>query len=161
MVKLSLLCILLSLSQADSFSQYLDVNSLKRIDSLSVWIESLNADMEGTGITKEGLKNDIANRLRDAGFKIVEGAPDNVYLTVTTTRDVVSGNFACNIKLDYLQGVWLERTDEWNYASTWFREYLGIYSEDRIAAEVRTTVSDLMALFIHDARSVNPRPLQK
>jgi len=161
MVKFSLLITLLFLNCRLSFSQYLDVSSLKKIDSLSVWIESLNTEMDGTGITKEGLKASLEERLRSAGFNVVEGAHDNVYLTVTTTQDVVSNNFACNIKLDYLQGVWLERTDEWNYASTWFREYLGIYPPDRIAAEVRATVSDLIQLFIHDARLVNPQPHQE
>jgi hypothetical protein len=86
----------------------------------------------------------------------VEGAPDNVYLTVSTIWDTSSGLFACNVKLDYLQGVWLERTDEWNYASTWFREYLGIYTGAEIAGEIGATVADLTDLFIHDALTVNP-----
>jgi len=152
---------LLCLIPAVSYSQYLDVKSLKGLDSLSVRIESPNADSAGIGITENLLKADLERRLGEAGFTLVDDAPQALYLNVNLVKSAHSDEFACNIKLELLQGAWLERTDEWNYCSTWYREFLGVYSGEDISAEITATVSDLMDLFINDARSANPQNLKK
>jgi len=56
--------------------QFLDVKNLKGIDSLSVWIESLDENIVGTYITREGLKSTLEVRIRKTGFFVTDDARD-------------------------------------------------------------------------------------
>lgn len=151
-----LLFCLLPAGLSVSFSQYLDVKSLKDLDSISVWIESLDSTVENLGITKELLKTELVNSLGATSLTIVDETGDKLYLTISALKSDLTDEIACNIKLELLQGVWLERTNEWNYGSTWFREFLGLYKTERLKSEIEATSADLTTLFIRDLLSVNP-----
>jgi len=133
--------------------------TLKGVDGMFVFLESLKPDLKGL---ESKIRTDVELKLRLAGIKIVEpkiGVP-YIYINVNNLKKS-NGGFFYSISCEFKQGVLLARKypgqvnlAEFSFpATTWDRSAIG-FGE---VADIRALIKDLVDIFVNDYLSVNPK----
>ena len=142
-----------------------DKESLRGIRELAVVIEPLGNEVEGAGLTVDGIRTDVELKLRLAGIKVLTLAesvqlPGSPFLYVNATVQLSKTNsglatFAISVTLN--QAVRLIRDGSiTSLASTWHTGGSGSIGKDNLR-QLRDPIKDHVDEFINDYLSVNPK----
>lgn len=136
--------------------------TLKGITAIRVAVEKLPPEAERDGLTRDQLQTDVEARLRKAGIKVTSTSVENkvspyLHLNVSTVKNP-PGFYAFNIRLEFNQGVILERNRNVLVpAPTWSIDFLGTVGAQRLR-DVRSTVAAGLDKFINAYLEQNPKP---
>ncbi|MGI8992501.1 MAG: hypothetical protein ACR2I2_23330 [Bryobacteraceae bacterium] len=168
---MKLFALLLLACCATSFAA--DAQSLKGIAGIWVLVENLNPDLQKAGLSKEELRSDIEDRLREAGIAVEEpresGAGPFLYIELTDIAVPAGGKrkskpnlrregTALYVRLELQQSVALKREPSSSLLSdTWHQSLIG-YAEPARAGEVaKGWVRELTDRFVKAYRTANPQ----
>jgi hypothetical protein len=142
---------------------YDDVETLRGIKSLFLYVHSLPPQAEESGLTEEQIRSDVDTQLRSAGIPVVSyreccDIPGSPYLFVGiglvngTKHDI----YAVTAHLELRQVSSLEREPESSYhATTWMRGETVLADATTLESAVQDLLEGWMNMFIYDYWTVN------
>jgi hypothetical protein len=135
------------------FSQNDVKKTLKGFNTLKVYVEPLDPEMERLGLTREQIQTDVEIKLRKTGFNVIaigESFSPVIYLYITLhSYHSGSGSIAYYIETSLRQEVLLDRNTSVNIiASTWSSAELGIVSQSKVR-QLRDQISKKVDKFIN------------
>jgi len=138
------------------------VTPFKGLESIGVFISSLDDDAKKAGFTEEELKNSIELKLRQNGIKVSDtndfddSEPSFLYLRLNVMYIEKDAHYVYGIDLCFVQPVRLLRNDNVLIAKTWDQNYLGIELPSRIRNTVNSCLDDLLIEFLNTYHESNP-----
>ncbi len=142
-----------------------DIETLRGIKSLFIFIQSLPREAQAFGLTREKMQKDIVSKIEMAGIKVVSyndwyDVPGSPYLFIGIGILPLPqhGDFTTTIHLELRQIADLKRNPELSYhATTWMRGETLYVKEAGLKSVVRDSLNDWLDLFLYDYLTVNPR----
>jgi len=159
------LFLLLVLPGVNAEYSFEDGETLRGIESLFIFIQSLPREAQEFGLTRESIQKDVVARLKLAGIKIasynewydVPGSP-YLFIGIGILPLPQHGDFTTTIHLELRQIAELKRNPELSYhTTTWMRGETLYVKEEELEIEIRDSLNDWLDLFLYDYLTVNPR----
>jgi hypothetical protein len=142
-----------------------DVETLRGMNSLFLYVHSLPPQAEAFGLTQEQIQSDVDAQLQSAGIPVVSyreccDIPGSPYLFVGI--GLVNGTqpdiYAATAHLELRQVSSLEREPESTYhATTWMRGETVLAQATTLESDLKDLLKGWIKMFIYDYRSVNNR----
>ncbi|MCP4666476.1 MAG: hypothetical protein GY849_08910 [Deltaproteobacteria bacterium] len=127
--------------------------SLQGLKGLYVVVEELNPEIEKDGLTPEHIQKDAAQRLRQAGMKVLTKIEwmkkkEGPYLYINlNARKNPYGVYMHAISIELVQKVLLMRNPKVEvFATTWSKQLLG---QGGYLARIRYSIQDVVDLFLN------------
>jgi hypothetical protein len=134
----------------------MDRATLRGLKAVNVVVDPLNADMERMGLSRDSLRSNIEQKLRDAGIKIDNEVGEFLGLNVSSAR-MRRGPQALLLNLGVFQVVILNREKATKtVAETWGAQMVMAVSPKAMDRAVVETLDEMIAQFITAYRAVNP-----
>ena len=136
-----------------------NIKSLRGIKCVAVAVERLEPEIEKVGLSKDLMRRDVERKLRLSGIKVLtQDEPLKrdcgfLYLNANIAR-THDGGYNYSVNLEFMQGVYIVRNDQFMLAKTWGRGGVGITQNVTL---IRKQVKDHADEFLYDWRSVNPK----
>ena len=129
-----------------------DRESLKGLPRVLVVVEHFGNRAEDAGFDRQTFQTDVELKLRMAGIKVTED-PDvpRLYVNVNALHRKRNKIDGYSITLGLIQGVLLESQVK-TLGTTWLTGVVGIGTVD----DVRTSVKNLIDMFVNDWLAANP-----
>jgi len=140
-----------------------DVDTLRGIKNLFLYVHTLPPEAVKLGLTAEKVKSDISETLKAAGIETVSyndccetpGAP-YLFIGIGMVPDNRCNGYAATVHIELRQVVNLEREPELSYhATTWTRGQTVVVEEQAAEREVQKLLRSWIGMFIYDYQSVN------
>ena len=142
-----------------------DVETLRGMNSLFLYVHSLPPQAEEFGLTQEQIQSDVEAQLQSAGIPVVSyreccDIPGSPYLFVGI--GLVNGTqpdiYAVTAHLELRQVSSLEREPESTYhATTWMRGETVLAQATTLESDLKDLLKGWIKMFIYDYWSVNNR----
>ena len=142
-----------------------DVETLRGMNSLYLYVHSLPPQAEEFGLTQEQIQSDVDTQLQSAGIPVVSyreccDIPGSPYLFVGV--GLVNGAqpdiYAVTAHLELRQVSSLEREPESSYhATTWMRGETELVEATTLESDAKDLLHGWIKMFIYDYWSVNNR----
>jgi hypothetical protein len=142
-----------------------DVETLRGMNSLFLYVHSLPPRAEEFGLTQEQILSDVETQLQSAGIPVVSyreccDIPGSPYLFVGIglVNDAKDDIYAVTAHLELRQICSLDREPEATYhATTWMRGETELVEATTLESAVQGLLHGWVKMFIYDYRSVNNR----
>jgi hypothetical protein len=142
---------------------YDDVETLRGMNSLYLYVHSLPPQAEESGLTQEQILSDVDTQLRSAGIPVVSyreccDVPGSPYLFVGVglLKDPKHDLYAVTAHLELRQVCSLEREAEATYhATTWMRGETELVEATTLESALQNLLHGWVKMFIYDYWSVN------
>lgn len=141
----------------------MDRSTLRGVKALKVVVDSPAADVEREGVSSDGLRITIEQKLREAGINVDHEANEFLGLTVSSARPprrmmLAKGPISLVIHLGFYQIVLLNRDKTTKtITETWGDQRVTPAQSKTIDRAVTDAVDDLVNQFITAYRAVNPK----
>jgi hypothetical protein len=161
LIALATLNLTLSCASADYIFD--DVDTLRGINRLFLYVHGLSPEALKLGLTTEKLEADISSVLQAAGIETVTyndccntpGAP-YLFVGIGMVPDSRCNGYAATVHLELRQVANLEREPELSYhATTWTRGQTIVVEEQMAEQAVQKLVRSWIGMFIYDHHSAN------
>jgi len=140
-----------------------DVDTLRGINRLFLYVHGLSPEALKLGLTTEKIEADISSVLQAAGIETVTyndccdtpGAP-YLFIGIGMVPDSRCNGYAATVHLELRQVANLEREPELSYhATTWTRGQTIVVEEQMAEQAVQKLLRSWIGMFIYDHQSVN------
>jgi hypothetical protein len=140
-----------------------DVETLRGITSLYVYVHNLPPDLEEFGFTREKMQSDVIAQLEAADIEVLSynaccetpGAP-YLFIGIGMLRDNTSEKWASTVHIELRQVVNLERDSDFSYhATTWMRGETIFVDKQNAAREVQNLLKGWIGMFTYDFSLAN------
>jgi hypothetical protein len=130
--------------------------TLKGLTHVAVLVESLGAEAQAGGLTREQLTTDVELRLRRSRIKVADLPSDN-YLYVHVNAMKLSGGagWTYAVHVGFNQHVTLDRNEASCVGETWNVSMIGVAPPSEFLSAVREAVGGQVDHFINDYLAVN------
>ena len=158
----SIMLFFLFINSATACKSELKVKAFEGLESVGIFISSLDNDAKKAGFTEEELINSIEIKLRQNGIKgrdindISESEPSFLYLRLNVMYIKKNAHYVYGIDLSFVQPVRLLRNNRVLIAKTWDQNYHGIESPSKIRNTVNGCLNDLLTEFLNIYHEANP-----
>ena len=135
-----------------------EINSLKGVHPLRVFVTKLRPDVTADGLSHDRLRLIISERLKQQGLPVDQNATNDLYLIVTTSPQT-DGKYAVHLHLEGRQLValfheFIRDPESRDIAATWRASWIGIVKPDEFK-QVEVALVQLVDKFIADWRIGN------
>jgi hypothetical protein len=148
-----------------AFAEYIfdDVDTLRGINNLLLFVNNLPPEALKLGFTPEQIQSDVSAALQAAGIATVNyhdccdtpGAP-YLFIGIGMVPNNHCNGYAATVHLELRQVANLERDTELSYhAPTWTRGQTIVVEEQSAAREVQKLLRSWINMFIYDHHSAN------
>ena len=140
-----------------------DVETLRGITSLYVYVHNLSPDLEELGFTREKIQSDVIAKLEAADIQVLSyntccetpGAP-YLFVGIGMLRDNISERWSSTVHIELRQVVTLEREPDVSYhATTWMRGETIFVDNQNAAKEVQNLLEGWIKMFTYDFSLAN------
>jgi len=141
----------------------MDRSTLKGLKAVKVIVDTPAPEVEREGVSSEGLRITVENKLRDAGITIDHDVNEFLGLNISSARPprktlISKGPVSLVINLGFYQIVLLNRDKTTKtITETWGDQRVAPTAPKAIDRTVSDAVDDLVNEFITAYRSVNPK----
>ena len=144
---------------------YDDVETLRGINSIFLYVHSLPPQAEGFGLTQEKIQSDVKTQLQSAGVSVasyreccdIPGSP-YLFVGVGLVDNPQHDIYAVTAHLELRQVSSLEREPESSYhATTWIRGETELVEATTLESAVQDLLHGWVKMFIYDYWSVNEK----
>ena len=162
---LTLLVLVLLSTCTSSLGGYyaIQVESLRGLKGVYIWVESLASQIKKDGLTEELIRRDVASQLQVAGIRILskeewfdtEGSP-YLYVSANVLKLQPTNEYIYSIGISLRQNVYpVRKPIEITGAATWsMGGIIGITSNlNKIRASVKEQIEEFIKVYL----SVNPK----
>ena len=140
-----------------------DVDTLRGITSLYVYIHALPSDAKKFGFTEEKVRSDVVSKLEAADIQVLSynsccetpGAP-YLFIGIGMIPDSTCNKWAFTVHIELRQVVNLEREPDLSYhATTWIRGETILIDDQTPEREVQNHLKGWVNMFTYDLVSAN------
>ncbi len=140
-----------------------DVETLRGIASLYVYVHNLPPDLEEFGFTREKIQSDVIAKLEAADIEVLSynaccetpGAP-YLFVGIGMLRDNISDRWAATAHIELRQVVNLKREPNVSYhATTWMRGETIFVDNQNAVSEVQDLLEGWIRMFTYDFSLAN------
>jgi hypothetical protein len=140
-----------------------DVETLRGITSLYVYVHNLPPDLEEFGFTREKIQSNVVEKLEAADIQVLSynaccetpGAP-YLFVGIGMLRDTTSARWTATVHIELRQVVNLEREPDVSYhATTWMRGETIFVDNQNAASEVQNLLEGWIKMFTYDFSLAN------
>ena len=140
-----------------------DVETLRGITSLHVYVHNLPPDLEEFGFTREKIQSDVVAKLEAADIQVLSynaccetpGAP-YLFVGIGMLRDNISERWSSTVHIELRQVVTLEREPDVSYhATTWMRGETIFVNNQNAVSEVQNLLDGWIGMFTYDFSLAN------
>ena len=140
-----------------------DVDTLRGITSLYVYVHALPPDAKEFGFTEEKIRSDVVSKLEAANIQVLSynsccetpGAP-YLFIGIGMLPDSTCNKWAFTVHIELRQVVNLEREPDLSYhATTWIRGETIFIDDQTPLREVQNHLEGWIKMFIYDLVSAN------
>lgn len=144
---------------------YDDVETLRGINSIFLYVHSLSPQAEEFGLTQEQIQSDVKTQLQSAGIPVasyreccdIPGSP-YLFVGVGLVDNPQHDIYAVTAHLEFRQVSSLEREPESSYhATTWMRGETELVETTSLESTVQDLLQGWVKMFIYDYWSVNDK----
>jgi hypothetical protein len=130
---------------------------LRGLTAVNIVVDKVDQQLRDAGVTAEGIRARLEDRLRAGGITIDASKPEFVAVRVTAVRGN-RGPFAVAVTLGAYQPVVLARDKNLKTATqTWEVETVLLAEPKQLHQGAMDTIDELAASFVAAYRSVNPK----
>jgi len=144
---------------------YDDVETLRGINSIFLYVHSLPPQAEEFGLTQEQIQSDVKTQLQSAGVSVasyreccdIPGSP-YLFVGIGVVDDPKHDIYAVTAHLELRQVTSLEREPESSYhATTWMRGETELVEATTLESAVQDLLEGWIRMFVYDYWSVNDK----
>jgi hypothetical protein len=135
----------------------MDRSTLRGLKAINVVVDPLSTDMERLGISRDGLRDSIERKLRDAGIPVSYDAGEFLGLNISAAR-MRRGPQALLLNLGVYQVVVLNRDKTTKtVAETWGSQTVMAVASKAMDRAVSEGVGEMVDQFVKAYTAANPR----